>query len=108
MGELEDEDMMVTRDIFNAWLTDPDMLSLLEECEIETATKFELFDVLDVDMGGSLGVNELIGGLMRLRGPVSKSDIVAVRLKVRYITGLIEKIYNKIEGIVPDEDGLED
>merc|ERR1712050_717281 len=87
---------MVTRDVFNTWLMNPDMLNLLEECEIETATKFELFDVLDVDMGGTLGVNELIGGLMRLRGPVSKSDIVAVRLKVRYITELIEELWTTV------------
>merc|ERR1712032_637587 len=87
---------MGTRSVFNTWLMDAEMLSLLEDCEIETATKFELFDVLDVDMGGTLGVNELVGGLMRLRGPVSKSDIVAVRLKVRYITELIEELWTQV------------
>merc|ERR1712083_1108033 len=93
---LDEGDVVVTREIFNAWLMDPDMLTLLEECDIETATKFELFDVLDVDMGGSLGIPELVGGLMRLRGPVSKSDIVAVRLTVRYITSLLESIWDKL------------
>ena len=49
---------------------------------IETATKSELFDVLDADMGGELTLSELRNGLMRLRGPITKSDIVAVRLEI--------------------------
>merc|ERR1711972_783611 len=66
------------------------MGALLEDIEVETSSKHEVFDVLDVDMSGHLTVEELVHGLMTLRGPVSKVDIVAVRLKVRYITSLIE------------------
>merc|ERR1712193_522894 len=77
---------------------------MLEEVDIETSTKFELFDVLDVNMGGELGLDELIGGLMRLRGPISKSDIVAVRLKVRYMTKLIEDVWRKLGCDVDDHD----
>merc|ERR1712187_155117 len=84
----ENEHTMIPRNVFNHWLNDARMLATLEEAEIETATKLELFDVLDVDMGGELGLDELIGGLMRLRGPISKTDVVAIRLKVRYITKL--------------------
>merc|ERR1712039_483943 len=72
------------------------MGNLLDEVEVETSTKFELFDVLDADMGGELGLDELIGGLMRLRGPISKSEIVAIRLKVQYMTKLLEDVWEKL------------
>merc|ERR1712228_463339 len=78
------------------WLRDPVLNNLLEEVDIETSTKFELFDVLDVDDGGELGLDELIGGLMRLRGPISKSEIVAIRLKVQYMTKLLEGVWEKL------------
>merc|ERR1712151_717453 len=74
------------------------MLTMLEDVEIEASTKLELFDVLDVDMGGHLGIDELIGGLMRLRGPISKTDVMAIRLQVRYVTKLMEDVWHAVIG----------
>eukprot|EP00929_Paragymnodinium_shiwhaense_P101266 TRINITY_DN6421_c0_g4_i1.p1 TRINITY_DN6421_c0_g4~~TRINITY_DN6421_c0_g4_i1.p1 ORF type:complete len:846 (+),score=238.92 TRINITY_DN6421_c0_g4_i1:173-2710(+) len=96
LAGLEDEDIVITKDIFNTWLSDPEVLDLLETIEVETSTKYELFDALDVDSGGELNAEELVSGLMRLRGPISKNDIVATRLKVAYITELIEEICRKL------------
>eukprot|EP00928_Gymnodinium_smaydae_P089293 TRINITY_DN73283_c0_g1_i1.p1 TRINITY_DN73283_c0_g1~~TRINITY_DN73283_c0_g1_i1.p1 ORF type:complete len:190 (+),score=30.43 TRINITY_DN73283_c0_g1_i1:24-572(+) len=87
----------ISRDIFNSWLRDPEMLAMLEEIDIETSTKFELFDVLDVDMGGELSFDEMVNGLMSLRGPISKSDIMAVRLKVRFLTKMVMGIVEKLQ-----------
>merc|ERR1719330_140415 len=94
----ENQEVMISRERFNSWLTQQPMLSMLEECQIETSTKFELFDALDVDMGGTLGIDELVGGLMRLRGPMTKSDVVATRLKVRHMIIMIEDIWTKLHG----------
>jgi len=104
LASLDTEDCVVTRDIFNNWLLHPEIIDLLEEIEVETATKYELFDALDVDGGGELTVEELVSGLMKLRGPISKIDIVASRMKVAYITELIEEICRKL-GIVVPADG---
>eukprot|EP00928_Gymnodinium_smaydae_P085241 TRINITY_DN6860_c1_g1_i2.p1 TRINITY_DN6860_c1_g1~~TRINITY_DN6860_c1_g1_i2.p1 ORF type:complete len:183 (+),score=39.06 TRINITY_DN6860_c1_g1_i2:169-717(+) len=93
-----DRDFSVTREVFNEWLLHPEMHALLEAADVETALKSELFDVLDVDMGGEVGFDEFVSGLMRLRGPITKSDIVAVRLKVRYMTGMIEDMWNIVVG----------
>jgi hypothetical protein len=101
LAELSAVESVVTKDIFNTWLSDPEVLNLLDEIEVETATKYELFDALDVDSGGELTVEELVSGLMRLRGPISKNDIVATRLKVAYITELIEEICRKLGIDVP-------
>merc|ERR1712039_751013 len=96
LTELEEDELVITRDVFNTWLKDPDFEAMLEEADIETSTKFELFDVLDVDMGGELEIDELIGGLMSLRGPISKSDMMAVRLQVKHVTKLMEDVWNKV------------
>merc|ERR1712190_641155 len=97
---------VVTREVFSEWLREPEILGLLEEVEVETSTKWELFDALDVDGGGELTVEELVSGLMKLRGPVSKNDIVATRLKLLYVTELVEDLCEKID-IVLDEQGKE-
>lgn len=76
----------IPRNVFNLWLREPVVEQMLEMADIDTSNKFELFDVLDVDMGGELGLDELIAGLMRLRGPITKSDIVAMRSQVRFLT----------------------
>merc|ERR1712087_282149 len=99
MGEL-----VITRDVFNTWLKDPDFEAMLEEVDIETSTKFELFDVLDVDMGGELEIDELIGGLMSLRGPISKSDMMAVRLQMRHCTKVIERIWKVVGADAVDDE----
>jgi len=93
LESLKEGNIQIPRDVFQMWLDDPIMLNMLDEADIETSTKSDLFDVLDVDMGGELGLDELVGGLMRLRGPISKSDIVAIRLKVQYLTQLIEDVW---------------
>merc|ERR1711957_203103 len=90
------DDVTITKEVFSMWLKDPEMLVLLEEVEVETSTKYELFDALDVDSGGELTVDELVSGLMKLRGPVSKNDIVATRLKVGYLTELVEEMGRKL------------
>eukprot|EP00929_Paragymnodinium_shiwhaense_P101262 TRINITY_DN6421_c0_g2_i3.p1 TRINITY_DN6421_c0_g2~~TRINITY_DN6421_c0_g2_i3.p1 ORF type:complete len:823 (+),score=241.23 TRINITY_DN6421_c0_g2_i3:141-2609(+) len=104
LASLDEEECVVTKDIFNNWLMHPEIIDLLEQIEVETSTKYELFDALDVDGGGELTIEELVSGLMKLRGPISKIDIVASRMKVAYITELIEEICRKL-GIVVPADG---
>jgi len=95
---LVDEDMSMTKEDFELLLDIPEMHYMLEEMDIETSTKSDLFDVLDVDMGGELGMDELVDGLMTLRGPITKTDIVAVRLKVRYVTKMVEDMWRRGAG----------
>merc|ERR1712232_903394 len=97
------EDLTITRDLFKMWLHDPDFLEQLDEMDIGTANKTELFDVLDCDLSGELEVPEIISGLMKLRGPSEKSDIVAALLGIRYMTSLIEEIHERTSG--GDEQG---
>jgi len=86
------EGLQITRKQFNMWLQKPETLQMLEDIDVETATKYELFDVLDINMDGTLSRHEVVDGLMRLRGVVTKTDIVAIRMKVQYITTVIESL----------------
>jgi len=82
----------ITRSAFKQLLRSEEFAHVLDEAEIESSNHFELFDVLDADMGGELSMDELTTGLMKLRGPVTKADIVAVRLKVRHLTMMLENV----------------
>lgn len=83
------KDLEVSRECFNKWLEYPEMIEMLRECHVETATKYELFDLLDADISGALGFRELVHGLMRLRGPITKADIVSIDLKVHHLAQMV-------------------
>ena len=56
----EIEEICITRDSFLDLIDKPDFRDLLEKADIETAMKSDVFDVLDVDMGGELCFGELV------------------------------------------------
>lgn len=78
--DMAEYDVVVTRDEFNHWLASHDaLLDTLEDAEIDLSCKSDLFDVLDADMSGELEFEEMIDGLLKCRGPASKTDIIAIR-----------------------------
>lgn len=89
---LEECHINITREVFQAWLKDPEFVKVLEEAEVDISNKFELFNILDVDSGGELSVEELLNGLMGLRGDVSKGDVVSILLRVRDLLQRVEKM----------------
>merc|ERR1712014_28948 len=64
---LTEEEVTITRDVFHTWLLDKDFVQVLDDADVDISNKFELFDILDVDMGGELSAEELVHGLMKLR-----------------------------------------
>eukprot|EP00930_Biecheleria_cincta_P028760 TRINITY_DN20050_c0_g1_i1.p1 TRINITY_DN20050_c0_g1~~TRINITY_DN20050_c0_g1_i1.p1 ORF type:complete len:1208 (+),score=169.27 TRINITY_DN20050_c0_g1_i1:32-3655(+) len=83
----------ISRKRFNRWLAeDKSLTETLEEANVDLSMKYDLFDVLDADSSGELSYTELLEGLMRCRGPVSKADIVAIRLQVQHIARLVDLI----------------
>eukprot|EP00403_Amphidinium_massartii_P001048 CAMPEP_0178375454 /NCGR_PEP_ID=MMETSP0689_2-20121128/2894_1 /TAXON_ID=160604 /ORGANISM="Amphidinium massartii, Strain CS-259" /LENGTH=210 /DNA_ID=CAMNT_0019995443 /DNA_START=262 /DNA_END=894 /DNA_ORIENTATION=- len=100
LQQMHEEGLQVPREVFNKWLEDSEMLQMLEDADIDTALKKEIFDALDVDSGGFLGIDELLLGLMKLRGPISKVDIVAARLKAGYIAEKVDEIGDMVTILV--------
>merc|ERR1712151_1032174 len=71
-SDLLEKGTIITKQTFHEWLSHKDMDDLLANAEVDTSNKDDLFDVLDADMSGELGLDELIEGLMRMRGPTTK------------------------------------
>jgi len=84
------KDLSITRSIFNVWICTPECVELLEGADIDASNASQLFDALDADMSGSLTAKEVVEGLLKLRGSITKCDIIAIRMKVRYITELLQ------------------
>ncbi|CAJ1339313.1 unnamed protein product [Effrenium voratum] len=95
--DMSESGVVVTREDFNGWLTsEKELISKMDDAEIDLSCKYDLFDVLDADLSGELDFDEMVDGLIKCRGPVSKTDIIAIRLKtvllVRMMNGICEKL----------------
>jgi hypothetical protein len=83
---LSREDILVhelSREEFNAIQTQEAVKGVLDNLEVHEIDRVNLFDVLDADGSGTLSLNELIEGIMLVRGNLKKSDVVATRLAVK-------------------------
>jgi len=98
---LQEDEVSISKDMFTVWLQDPEFVTMLEEADVDMSDKFRMFDILDVDMGGELSADELVTGLMQLRGDVSKADIVAIQLQVRHLTYVMEEIQETLKDFCP-------
>lgn len=90
---LADAQIEIGVDAFHIWLEDQHFCSTLETADIDIHNKSRLFQVMDSDMGGTLNPHEVFHGLMMLRGPVSKNDIIGMNLKVKEVLRLLQRMY---------------
>ncbi|CAJ1334699.1 unnamed protein product [Effrenium voratum] len=95
--EMAEKDIVVTKEEFNRWLsTEMEFLSKLDDAEVDLSCKFDLFDVLDADLSGELEFEEMVDGLLKCRGPASKTDIIAIRLKTALLVRMMTKMCEKL------------
>lgn len=94
---LRDEEINVTREFFQDLIAQPDMMLVLEHLDIDASTHDELFDCLDADMSGSLDCDELVDGLMSLRGPAEKKDSVGALLCARVTQQMLKNLHLEIK-----------
>lgn len=69
--------------MFSEVIEDPEGQAILDDLDLAVADLADLFDVIDADGNGTVDVAELVAGLLKVRGPTVKSDMVASRLAVR-------------------------
>lgn len=98
----EDEDvrhlnLQVNQDQFEEILADQHVQEILDDLDISTASRGQLFDILDADLSGFVCVSELVDGLMRLRGPADKGDVIGISLIVRHLQRQVFKLEELIE-----------
>jgi len=56
-----------------------------------------LFEVIDADGSGTLQITELVQGLLKIRGDISKSDTVASLLATKAVQRIVEEMKENIE-----------
>merc|ERR1712224_938498 len=96
LSSVQVEDRVVNRDLFELWVQRDDLTCLLEDVKVDPSTRSYLFDALDFECRGELDINTIVAGIMNLRGPMTKLDIVATRLKIMHIMRLTMDICRKI------------
>eukprot|EP00929_Paragymnodinium_shiwhaense_P037068 TRINITY_DN19813_c0_g2_i1.p1 TRINITY_DN19813_c0_g2~~TRINITY_DN19813_c0_g2_i1.p1 ORF type:complete len:843 (+),score=208.59 TRINITY_DN19813_c0_g2_i1:118-2646(+) len=80
---LAEFNLQVSRSMFEKVVCEKEVSGILDDLEIGNGDRRELFDVLDADGSGNLDLQELISGLLKLRGGADKSDVVAALLCIR-------------------------
>eukprot|EP00931_Biecheleriopsis_adriatica_P093241 TRINITY_DN6698_c1_g1_i1.p1 TRINITY_DN6698_c1_g1~~TRINITY_DN6698_c1_g1_i1.p1 ORF type:complete len:734 (+),score=134.83 TRINITY_DN6698_c1_g1_i1:133-2334(+) len=85
-------DIVITRSMFTVWLRDLEFLEVLRDADIDVSNKGSLFDVMDADGGGWLSIDELYNGLMKLRGPVSKNDIISILVRAQHLVSQADSL----------------
>ncbi|CAE7656093.1 CACNA1C [Symbiodinium pilosum] len=102
-SEMLQRKVVVTQDQFNRWLSsEKDLITKLEDAEIDLSCKSDLFEVLDADLSGELEFDEMVDGLLKCRGPVSKTDIISIRLKTDLLVKMMSQVCEKL-GIEDDD-----
>jgi len=86
----------VTKHVFEEVMLDPDVQQTLEDLNVSVYEHGKLFDVLDADGDGELDVSEMVDGILRLRGPLEKGDVVSSALMLRSVQKHISLVDAKI------------
>merc|ERR1712107_7659 len=90
-GDLLDSAIEIRKDTFLLVLQDPRVQKWMDALDIPPPRE-NLFDVLDADGDGHLGLRELVQGLLRVRGEPQRGDGLACVLAVRYAIKLLSDI----------------
>mmetsp|Transcript_52212 Transcript_52212/g.122159 ORF Transcript_52212/g.122159 Transcript_52212/m.122159 type:complete len:666 (-) Transcript_52212:58-2055(-) len=75
--------MSVNKDSFTEFLKDPEVHLILDELDVPEEERLDIFEVLDANGNGTLQLEELIHGVIRLRGDPKRSDVIQVLLVIR-------------------------
>lgn len=91
------EMLLLSRPVFAAVVeSDVEVQACFAQLGIDEADCMDLFDALDADRNGSLELQELVKGLLLMRGMVKKTDIVGTRLGVTALSGKIARLEHEI------------
>lgn len=90
-------DMSISKDQFDTVIKDELVQTILEDLDVPEDDRSGLFEVLDADGGGSLTLEELISGIMHLRGDPRRSDVIHVSLVMRSLQEDLSKFKHMVD-----------
>merc|ERR1712008_429938 len=82
----------INRKDFEAVIRNDEVSELLDSLEISVTSAAKLFDILDCNGSGWVDIAEMAEGLLKMRGPVDKGDLVSTVLMVRHVQKTLHEI----------------
>ena len=72
-------------------IQDRGVQQLMDELDLPP-DRANLFEIIDADGSGTLRISELVQGLLKIRGEISKSDAIAALLATKAVYSMLEEI----------------
>jgi hypothetical protein len=80
---LNEHEMVINDTNFSEVIQDEEVTNILEDLDVECSGREYLFDMFDTDGDGKISIPDLLETIVKMRGEVRKSDIVANWLALR-------------------------
>eukprot|EP00439_Symbiodinium_sp_Y106_P042251 s331_g5.t1 len=87
-NETEMHKIAITKELFLLIVQDSAVQKLMDELDLPP-DRANLFEIIDADGSGTLQITELLHGLLKIRGDLSKSDAVASLLATRAVQQML-------------------
>eukprot|EP00435_Cladocopium_sp_Y103_P036623 s2767_g9.t1 len=85
------ESIAITKELFLMVIQDRRVQGLMDELELPP-DRANLFEIIDADGSGTLQLSELVHGLLKIRGEISKSDVVAGLLATKAVQEKVDEV----------------
>ena len=90
------ESIHITKELFLMVIQDRRVQGLMDELELPP-DRANLFEIIDADGSGTLQLSELVHGLLKIRGEISKSDVVAGLLATKCVQEKVAEVLQENE-----------
>ncbi|CAE7248126.1 Cacna1s [Symbiodinium sp. CCMP2592] len=81
----------ITKDLFLLIVQDRGVQKLMDDLDLPH-DRANLFEIIDADGSGTLQITELLQGLLKIRGEISKSDTVASLLATKAVFSMLSEL----------------
>ncbi|CAK9023928.1 L type [Durusdinium trenchii] len=90
------EQIEISKELFLVVIQDHSVQRLMDDLDLPP-DRANLFEVIDADGSGTLHITELVQGLLKIRGDISKSDTVASLLATKAVQRIVEDMRKETE-----------
>lgn len=87
----------ITQEVIDILCSNERFQVILRELDVSNENQLDLFDTLDVDGGGTLDLEEMVTGIIKLRGDARRADVIAVGLKLTSLQTAFQKFESKFD-----------
>ena len=81
----------ITKELFLLIIQDRSIQKLMNDLDLPH-DRANLFEIIDADGSGTLQITELLQGLLKIRGEISKSDTIASLLATRAVFSMVSEM----------------